>query len=39
MCHEGFFRKSVEFSAMRIAFNGCVEPIGVKHLEPRSETC
>ena len=38
MCREGLFGKCIEFSGVRIALNGCVEPIGVKYLEPRAET-
>jgi hypothetical protein len=38
MCRESFLCECIEFSRMRIALNGCVEPIGVKHLEPRTET-
>ena len=39
MCREGFLCECVEFSGVRIALNGGVEPIGVKHLEPCAETC
>ena len=39
MFREGFFCKCVEFSGVRIALNGRVEPIGVKHCKPRTETC
>jgi hypothetical protein len=39
MCREGFLCECVEFSGVHIVLNGGVEPIGVKHLEPRTETC
>ena len=39
MCREGFLCECVEFSGVRIVLNGGVEPIGVKHLEPCTETC
>ena len=39
MCREGFLCECVEFSGVHIVLNGGVEPIGVKHLEPCTETC
>ena len=39
MCRKGFLCECVEFSGARIVLNGGVEPIGVKHLEPCTETC
>ena len=39
MCRQGFFCKCIEFSGLRIVLNGRVEPIGVKHLKPCTETC
>ena len=39
MCRQGLFCKRIEFSGLRIVLNGRVEPIGVKHLKPSTETC
>jgi hypothetical protein len=39
MCRQGFFCKCIEFSGLRIVLNDRVEPIGVKHLKPCTETC
>ena len=39
MGREGFLCKAIELSSRGIALNGGVEPIGVKHLEPCTETC
>jgi hypothetical protein len=39
MCRKGFLCECVEFSGVHIVLNGGVEPIGVKHLEPCTETC
>jgi hypothetical protein len=39
MCRQGLFCKRIEFSGLRIVLNGRVEPIGVKHLKPCTETC
>ena len=39
MGREGFLRKPIELSSRGIVLNGRVEPIGVKHLKPCTETC
>jgi hypothetical protein len=39
MGREGFLRKPIELSSRGIALNGSVEPVGVKNLEPCTETC
>jgi hypothetical protein len=38
MCREGLFGKCIEFSGACIVLNGRVEPIGVKYLEPGTQT-
>jgi hypothetical protein len=35
---KGFLRKRVKLAIARISLDGCVEPIGVKRLEPGSKT-
>ena len=38
MCGEGFLCKGIELSGVRIALDGCVEPISLEGLVPHTET-
>jgi hypothetical protein len=39
MGREGFLCESIELSGVCVACNGCIEPLGIKHLEPCTEPC
>jgi hypothetical protein len=39
MGRDGFLCESIELSGVCVACNGCIEPLGIKRLEPCPEPC